>query len=149
MKSLLMLVLIGLFAAAPGLAQQSPAPAATGTAPAPATFKTRKLTRAEFDKLQTQPDQLLVIDVRRPDELTRSGGFPVYLSIQSAEIEQRLAWIPKDRKIVTVSNHANRSGVIADLLTLNGYTVVGTIGVQDYEAEGGFLTRIAPRTPSK
>jgi len=40
------------------------------------------------------------------------GGFPVYLSIQVADIENSLEWIPKDRTIVTVSNHANRgSGV--------------------------------------
>jgi rhodanese-related sulfurtransferase len=150
MRTLSMLVLVGLCAAPSALAQQSPAPPAAGnraTSPA-ATYKTTKLTRAEFDKLQAQPDQLLVIDVRRPDELTTVGGFPVYLSIQVAEIEQRLAWIPKNRKIVTVSNHANRSGVVGDLLTSKGFTVVGTIGVQDYEAEGGTVTKIAAHKPA-
>jgi rhodanese-related sulfurtransferase len=71
----------------------------------------------------------------------------VYLSIQVADIEKSLAWIPKDRTIVTVSNHANRSGRVGDVLTSKGFTVAGTIGVQDYEAEGGKLTKIQPPAP--
>lgn len=43
---------------------------------------------------------------RRPDELASIGGFPVYLSVQAAELEKSLAWIPKDRTLVTVSNPA-------------------------------------------
>jgi rhodanese-related sulfurtransferase len=72
----------------------------------------------------------------------------VYLSIQAADIEQSLAWIPKDRTIVTVSNHANRSGVAGDLLTSKGFKVAGTIGVQDYESEGGKLIKIEPPKPA-
>ena len=74
----------------------------------------------------TKPNELLIIDLRRPDELTRIGGFPVYLSIQIKDLEQQLAWIPKDRTIVTVSNHAARSGRAADLLTAKGFKVAGT-----------------------
>jgi rhodanese-related sulfurtransferase len=145
MKTLPILVLAGLLIATHGFAQQAPAPAAAGNAQgAPPTFKTKKLTRAEFDKLLAQPERLVLIDVRRPDELTKIGGFPVYLSVQVADIEKSLAWIPKDRAIVTVSNHANRSGRVGDVLTSKGFTVAGTIGVQDYEAEGGKLTKIQP-----
>ncbi len=43
--------------------------------------KAKTLTRAEFDALLANPSSVLVIDVRRPDELTAKGGFPVYLSI--------------------------------------------------------------------
>jgi hypothetical protein len=39
------------------------------------------LTRAQFDALLAKPDQLLILDVRRPDEVKDIGGFPVYLSI--------------------------------------------------------------------
>ncbi len=82
--------------------------------------------------LLAHPDQLLIIDVRRPDELTANGGFPVYLSIQ-ATMSQSTAWIPKDRTIVTVSNHAARGGVRADTLAKAGFKVAGTIGAQTYE----------------
>ena len=126
-------------------AQQAATPQAAATK-APA-FKAHVLTRAEFDALLAKPEQLLIIDVRRPDELTKIGGFPVYLSIQPAELESKLAWIPKDRTIVTVSNHAARSGKAADLLASKGFKVAGTIGAQNYEADGGKLSHITPPPP--
>ena len=108
-----------------------------------------ELTRAEFEQLLTKPNELLVIDLRRPDELTKIGGFPVYLSIQAKDLEQRLEWIPKGRTIVTVSNHAARSGRAADLLTAKGFKVAGLLGAQTYEEQGGKLTKVEvppPRT---
>jgi rhodanese-related sulfurtransferase len=115
-----------------------------------------ELTRAEFEQLLTKPNDILIIDLRRPDELTRIGGFPVYLSIQAKDLEQQLAWIPKDRTIVTVSNHAARSGRAADLLTSKGFKVAGLLGAMTYEEQGGKLTKIevppprndAPATPA-
>lgn len=123
------------------LAADSPA-----AAPAAQTYsyKTPKLNRAQIDALLAKPDKLLVIDVRRPDELTKIGGLPVYLSIQAKQLEQSLAYIPKGREIVTVSNHAGRAGAAADLLASHGYKVVGAIGVENYQEEGGSLTKIAP-----
>lgn len=109
-----------------------------------AAFKAHVLTRSEFDALLAQPAQLLIVDVRRPDELSTIGGFPVYLSIQLQDIEKDLAWIPRDRTIVTVSNHASRGGRAADLLASKGFKVAGTIGAQNYEEQGGTLTKIAP-----
>ncbi|WP_036255495.1 rhodanese-like domain-containing protein [Methylocapsa acidiphila] len=110
-------------------------------------YKAPQLKRADFDALLSKPGELLVIDVRRPDELTAIGGFPVYLSIQPTDLESSLAYIPKDRTIVTVSNHAGRAGAAADLLTSHGYKVAGALGAQNYEAEGGKLTKIAPSAP--
>lgn len=115
-------------------------------AKAPA-FKTHILSRAELDNLLAKPEQIVIIDVRRPDELTKIGGFPVYLSIQASDVEKNLAYIPKDRAIITVSNHAGRAGKIADLLAEKGYKVAGTAGVQTYEAEGGKITKIEPPAP--
>jgi rhodanese-related sulfurtransferase len=133
----------------------TPAPtAASATAPAvtPAndpkyTYKTLRLNRAAFDALLAKPEQLLVLDIRRPDELTKFGGFPAYLSIQTADIQSSLSFLPHDRLIVVVSNRAHRAGAIGDLLTGYGYRVVGAIGVLDYQDEGGVLTKIAPPPP--
>jgi rhodanese-related sulfurtransferase len=120
-------------------------------APAPsksqAKNQTKELTRAEFEALLAHPDKLLILDVRRPDELTRIGGFPVYLSVQIKEIENSLAWIPKDRTIVTVSNHATRSGRAADFLASKGYKVAGTVGAQTFEEQGGRLTKFEVPPP--
>jgi rhodanese-related sulfurtransferase len=128
------------------LAQQAATPAAAEAAKPPAS-KAHVLTRTELDALLAHPEKLTVIDVRRPDELTAIGGFPVYLSIQAGDLEKNLSWIPKDRKIVTVSNHAARAGKAADLLASKGYKVAGAVGAQTYEQEGGTLTKIAPPAP--
>ncbi|MGC3982862.1 MAG: rhodanese-like domain-containing protein [Steroidobacteraceae bacterium] len=110
-----------------------------------ATSQAHILSNAEFDKLQADPTKIVIIDVRRPDELTSIGGFAVYLSIQQADLEKSLKWIPKDRAIITVSNHAGRAGKAADLLASKGFKVAGAIGVQTYEEAGGKLTKIAPK----
>lgn len=102
------------------------------------------LTRAELDKLLAHPQDLLVIDVRRPDEVSKIGGLPVYLSVQLGDLEKSLAWIPKGRTIVTVSNHAKRAGTAADLLESKGFKVAGAAGVQTYEQDGGKLTKVVP-----
>ena len=138
MKRLTLLMLLATTAV---FAQQGAAP---GKAP---RSQAKVLTRAEFDALIAKPDHILIIDVRRPDEVTANGGFPIYLSIQAKDLEQSLAWIPKDRAIITVSNHAARGGVAADLLTKNGFKVAGTIGAQTYEQDGGKLTKIVPPPP--
>lgn len=126
------LILISLLAAAAALAQNA----------APA--KAKVLTRAELDQLLATPDKVLLIDVRRPDEISTNGGFPVYLSIQIGDLEKHLDAIPKDRIIVTVSNHAARGGKAADLLASHGFNVAGAVGAETYEQEGGTLTKIVP-----
>jgi len=137
-----LLITLVLLAAPAAFAQQSQ-PAAEKEPP----FKTHVLSRPEFDALLKHPEKLLLIDVRRPDELTAIGGFPVYLSIQINDLESSLAWIPKGRQIVTVSNHAARAGKAGDLLTSKGYPVAGAVGVQLYEKDGGTLTKISPPPP--
>ena len=109
--------------------------------------KAKKLTRAEFDALVAHPDQVLLIDVRRPDEISSIGGFPVYLSIQIKDLKNHLGEIPKDKLIITISNHAARAGVAADLLSDNGFKVAGAVGAQTYETEGGTLLKVAVPSP--
>lgn len=131
-----------LLAAPIGFAQQ-----AAPTAEKAPSFKTHILSRPEFDALLKHPESILLIDVRRPDELTAIGGFPVYLSIQIDDLASRLSWIPKGRQIVTVSNHASRAGKAGDILTAKGYRVAGAVGVQLYEKDGGALTKFTPPPP--
>jgi rhodanese-related sulfurtransferase len=114
---------------------------------APRKSQAKVLTRADIDELLSKPDQILIIDVRRPDEVTSIGGFPVYLSIQIADLEKNLAFIPKDRTIIALSNHAGRAGRAADILTKAGFKVAGAAGAQSYETEGGTLSKIAPPPP--
>jgi rhodanese-related sulfurtransferase len=106
------------------------------------------LTRAELDVLLAKPDQILIIDVRRPDEVSSNGGFPVYLSIQINDLEKSLAWIPRDRTIIAISNHAARGGRAADILIKAGFKVAGAAGAETYEQEGGTLTKITAPPPN-
>lgn len=113
-----------------------------------APAKAKIFTRAEFDQLMAKPGSVLLLDVRRPTEIAQNGGFPVYLNIQAADLEKHLAEIPRDRPIVTVSNHAHRAGIAADLLTSKGIKVAGAIGAQVYESEGGTLVKYPPEKPA-
>jgi rhodanese-related sulfurtransferase len=105
-------------------------------------FKAHVLTVPELDALLAKPDHVLLLDVRRPDEVTSIGGFPVYLSVQASDLEKSLAWIPKDRTIITVSNHAGRAGKAADLLSSKGFKVAGAVGAETYEKEGGKIAHV-------
>lgn len=142
-------LLIALLAAATTLAQaQTPQAPAAASAPA-FVYKAKSplLNRASFDALLAHPEQVVIVDVRRPDEQATIGAFPVFLSIQSKELEKSLAFIPRDRAVITVSNHAGRAGAAADALAAHGFKVAGAIGVEAYEAEGGTLVRVKAPPP--
>jgi rhodanese-related sulfurtransferase len=136
-------------------AQQAPAAAPAASAPAyvapPWTYKTKQLSRNDVDKLVGNPKKLLVIDVRRPDEISKYGTLPVYLNIQINDLPEVLDYIPRDRVIVTVSNRAHRAGAAGDLLSSKGFKVAGALGSEDYREAGGAIFKIpvpAPRTPA-
>ncbi len=149
-------LVLSLGLAAPPARAADNAPAAAPTAAAPVvtpandpayTYKTLRLNREAVDAVLSKPEQALILDVRRPDELTKIGGFPVYLSIQASDVQKSLGFIPKDRLIIVVSNRAHRAGAVGDILHGLGYNVVGATGVLDYQDEGGVLTKIAPPPP--
>jgi rhodanese-related sulfurtransferase len=115
--------------------------------PNPWTHQTKRLDRAQIDKLLGHPEKVLFIDVRRPDELTKVGGFPIYLSIQLKNLPESLSYIPKDRQIITISNRAHRAGVAGDLLLSKGFKVAGAAGVLDYQDQGGWIAKIPVPAP--
>ena len=139
------LVLFALLTSNVVFAQDASKPAneANGTHHAPAT-KAKQLTNEEFDAYLAHPEQVLLIDVRRPDEVSSIGGFPVYLSIQAKDLKNHLSEIPKDRAIITISNHAARASVAADLLESNGFKVLGAVGADTYQKSGGKLAAKIP-----
>jgi rhodanese-related sulfurtransferase len=136
MKKLVLLILL---VSAVSFAQQP------GAAPA---SKAKILTRAEFDALMAKPGSVLLLDVRRPTEISQNGGFPVFLNIQADDLEKHLAEIPKGKPLVLVSNHAHRAGIAADLLESKGFKIAGAIGAQVYESEGGTLIKYLPEKPA-
>lgn len=117
---------------------------AAAMAAEPAASKSPVLNRAQVDALLATPEKIVVIDLRRPDEHASKGAFPVFLSIQADDLEKYLAYIPRDRQVLAVSNHTRRSGQAADLLAKHGFKVAGVVGAQIYEEEGGKLTKVSP-----
>lgn len=134
-----------------GLASSAHAQTAAPTPAAAAAewkYKTPRLKAAEVDALLAQPDKLVVLDIRRPDELIKYGSFPAFLNIQFSQLDKHLAYLPKDRVILTVSNRAQRAGRVGDLLTEKGYKVAGATGSDDYAQEGGqAVAKIQPPQP--
>jgi rhodanese-related sulfurtransferase len=147
LSAVLAVMMLGMASAA-ALAQDA-AGAPSGQARRAPASKAHVLSREELDKLLAEPDKVLLIDVRRPDEISSIGGFPVYLSIQINNLKNSLAWIPHDRILVTISNHAARAGRAADILTNAGFNVAGAAGAQTYEKAGGTLTKIVAPPPRK
>jgi rhodanese-related sulfurtransferase len=146
MRKILPLFLFAATFAAPAFAQ-TPAPAAPAQPAFVYNFKTPELHRAAIDALLAVPGHVLFVDLRRPDEISRIGTFPVYLNVQLADLEKNIDFIPRDRPIVTVSNHAARAGKAADILASRGFAVVGAVGSQLYEDEGGTIVKIAIPAP--
>jgi rhodanese-related sulfurtransferase len=130
-------------------AQQGQSGQAAGATPQPWTHQTKQLTRAQVDNYLAKPDKVLFIDVRRPDEIVNKGSFPVFLNVQVADLKDNLAFIPKDREIITVSNRAHRAGDVGDILASSGYKVAGAIGSDDYLEQGGTIKKILPPPPRK
>lgn len=145
LKTLFLLTMLSTVA----LAQEAATPADGGAAGhhRPAT-KAKQLTNDEFDAYLAHPEKILLIDVRRPDEIASIGGFPVYLNIQIKELKDHLREIPKDREIITVSNHAARASVAADLLADSGFKVLGAVGADTYQKAGGKLAVKFPTPPA-
>lgn len=114
----------------------------------PWKFKSKRLARADVDALLAKPDQVLFLDLRAPAEFIQYGTFPVFINVQNKDLEKQLAWLPRDRLIVTVSNHSQRAGAAADLLAARGFNVAGATGAEEYEVEGGTaVTHLLPRAP--
>lgn len=127
---------------------QAPGVPAAATRPGALPVAAAKLDRARVDALLAAPGTVVFIDVRRADEISAIGGLPVFLNIQISELDRFLDYIPRDRRIVTVSNHAGRAAKAAELLATRGFDVVGAVGVEDYVAQGGTLYGRKAVTPA-
>jgi rhodanese-related sulfurtransferase len=134
------IIVITLFAAA-AFAQQGETTKPNSEASAATASQVKTLTRADLDKLLAKPGSVFLLDVRNPQEIIDVGGFAGAVNIPVAQVEKRLAEIPKDRPVVTISNHAARASKAAAVLEAQGYHVAGAVGAQSYEAEGGKLVK--------
>ena len=96
MKRLLAILVAGL--AWGSLLAQAP-PDTTAEQPTRAPEEMR-VAAADIDKLLKDGDVVL-LDVREPEELEAFGTRPGYINIPVGQLEQRLSELPKDKTILT------------------------------------------------
>ena len=98
---------------------------------------------AEIQRLlREEPGKTLVIDVRTVEEWNM-GHIPGSVRIGMQDVPNRLADIPKEKKIILVCASGARSGAAADYLARRGYPWVKNYapGLMDWYRKGLPLVR--------
>jgi rhodanese-related sulfurtransferase len=81
-------------------------------------------------------DGALLLDCRQPDEW-EAGHAPGAVFIPMREVPERVAELPRDRRIVAICRSGSRSGRVTEFLVGEGYDVVNLAGgMKAWAAEG-------------
>jgi len=75
---------------------------------------------------QAQPNQVLIIDVREPDELAICHVKGARL-MPMRQISARLHELPRDRHLLILCHHGQRSLRVTQFLRDQGFTIVSSI----------------------
>ena len=84
-------------------------------------------TPQEVARRLAQGEQLLVLDVRQPDEFAE-GHVKGSTLIPLDQLALRLDELPKDQEIVAICRSGNRSGVATGLLQRAGFKAINVKG---------------------
>lgn len=76
---------------------------------------------ALIERLRQGDDQLLILDVRTPEEYV-AGHVPGAVNVPHDALRSHLASIPKDKDVVLYCRSGRRAGFAAATLQDNGYT---------------------------
>ena len=118
-------------------------------APTPAY---KVLKAPDLEKLLAEGEKYLILDVRRPDEISKLGTVKGYINIPVEVIAERYAELPKDKPIISLCNRARRATTAADLLKEKGYTIAAVGGLEDIKTEEGgpkLITVFPPAPPEE
>lgn len=81
-----------------------------------------------IDQLAAALDQgAAVVDVREPAEF-REGHVPGAINIPMRQLSARLGELDRDRSVHMVCASGNRSSVMTDILTANGFDAINVAG---------------------
>jgi rhodanese-related sulfurtransferase len=92
----------------------------------------KKITLEELTKLLDQPEKVLFIDVREPNEIEVTGTLKGALTIPVGQLEERLKEVPKDKPVVAFCRSGKRATRAAALLDDKGYKTEGVFGLEEY-----------------
>lgn len=86
------------------------------------TTSVKNISAKELHAQMKNDKQLLVIDVRSPEEYAQDGHIPGSRLLPLPQLGQRMNELPKDRPLAMVCRSGNRSGVACEQLAAQGYT---------------------------
>lgn len=113
---------------------------------APLAFTIAGLWEITPDALAERRAQVLVLDVREPDEFDRGlGHIDGALLLPLGQLEQRLSELPRARPVVTVCRSGVRSARAAAMLMRAGFEQVANLrgGMLRWRADGGSVVDAA------
>jgi rhodanese-related sulfurtransferase len=116
-------------------AQAGPTPqAAPATPQAPAIDESRRVQPTDIDAMIAKGD-VVVLDVREPNELTETGTVKGAIHIPLGQLESRLGELPKDKVILTACRSGGRASRALTLLESKGFKTAGFCGLKDYTGQ--------------
>jgi predicted sulfurtransferase len=97
-----LLILVAAASVATGAQQQSspPTPEQQQTSKMPAMAEDRRVKTENIDSVMSKGD-VIILDVRGPEEIEELGGYEGAINIPITELEKRLGELPKDKTILT------------------------------------------------
>jgi adenylyltransferase/sulfurtransferase len=104
---------------------------ASGELTAPKEFDAADL-KARLDA----GENVYLLDVRTPEELTEHGAIEGYVNIPIDELEARVSEVPKDRKVVVYCMRGGRASRGADLLAKEGHSGIEFGGITAWKEHG-------------
>ena len=125
-----------------------PAPMPPTTAPTappasrPPLDESKRVKADDIDALLAK-GEVVVLDVREPNELAETGTVKDAIHIPLGQLESRLGELPKDKVILTACRSGGRASRALALLEAKGFKTAGFCGLTDYKGP-----RVYPKAPS-
>ncbi|MEO8287016.1 MAG: rhodanese-like domain-containing protein [Chloroflexota bacterium] len=100
------------------------------------------VTAEEVQRRQAGGENLLILDVREPNEY-KEAHVPGSMLVPLGQLAYKVAELPKDRPIVAICRSGNRSGVATNMLLRAGFNEVQNLsgGIMAWARAGGPLKR--------
>jgi rhodanese-related sulfurtransferase len=110
---------------------------------AQAPDEAKRVKAADIDALLAKGD-VVVLDVREPNELEETGTVTGAIHIPLGQLESRLGELPKDKVILTACRGGGRASRALALLESKGFKTAGFCGLKDYTGK-----RVFPKPAAK
>ena len=99
--------------------------------------ESKRVQAADIDALLAQ-GQVVVLDVREPNELAETGTVKGAIHIPLGQLEARLGELPTDKVILTACRGGGRASRALTLLESKGFKTAGFCGLRDYTGSRAF-----------